>query len=517
MEYGSFNFIHAEAVQNVPITDKLAVRAGVNIVKRDGYQSIGSQADDSIAVRLSALYKPTTDTDIFLWGNYFKNTGTPGVTIILPFLDKNDPYFVPTTDPASGLSNLGSELNYHYVMSGADITHRFGDVELQYLGSYLHQFEHSVSKVSGFEQKNEFTQTEITHELKVSANIADRVDILGGASYFHAQSHHLLNFGPFGTEFPKILQKSLSAYSQATIKITPSFRAIVGGRYTSDRLYAKGNPISPFPGPALAINYDNTRKHVDWKGSVEYDLTNRIMLYATAQSGYAPGTFNTFADAFALDKEVQPQSLVSFSGGVKARLDDGRFTIGLEVYDAKYKSFIVQTISRVVHLPALFNMPTAEVYGLQLNTSFRPTDNDTLDVNFAYTHGRYGTFQPDPAQADVGGLQMQFTPDYTGTISYNHRFDVANGGTVDARIATYLTSSYWGTFNHEGPTKQKGYGKSDASLTYKPQSGTWSAGVWVKNLEDTIVRSSASATGPTSAVAFLEPPREYGVTLKFSY
>ena len=60
--------------------------------------------------------------------------------------------------------------------------------------------------------------------------------------------------------------------------------------------------------------------------------------------------------------------------------------------------------------------------------------------------------------------------------------------------------------------------KSDASLAYHSPDDRFTAGVFIKNIENKAVGTAPAASGfaaPFSGATFLEPPRTFGVTLGF--
>ena len=92
--YGNYDAVHFDGVGNVPINDQLALRAAVSFNKHDGYQSLGLDADDSSAIRLSALYTPTEALSTYVWATHFEQTGLPEAGQYLPYLPGHDPWYI---------------------------------------------------------------------------------------------------------------------------------------------------------------------------------------------------------------------------------------------------------------------------------------------------------------------------------------------------------------------------------------------------------------------------------------
>lgn len=528
LEYGAYNLIHVTAMGNTPVSDTLAVRAAVNFVKHDGYQSNGAQSEDSTSVRLSALYKPSEQFSIELWGSYFKDTGIPPYAEYIPPLSKSNPWYIPAVDPFTYVPNTGAYLDYDYYLAGLNTTYYLGPIILKYNASYLKQSELSEINLVGVLQSNDNNMQQYGQDFTISSGTNSNLQWIGGLSWLHSDSSSIVLFGTRGgTVLPSLGQLSESAFAQLTYSISSAFRLVAGARYSYDHQDANGYiiecPTPPPYGPGGACTqpsemYDQGQDHPDYKGGVEYDASSHSMLYANVQTGYSPGTFNTFTGP-GLDKEVHQQTQLAYTAGEKSTFADGLLTFNLEGYLYNYKDLIIETLDTVHNQAALYTAPTARVYGLQILSTLRPTSNDLFAANFAYTHGRYGDEPIAAALPSVAGLQMQDTPDLTATLSYQHRFDLKNGAAIDANISSYLSSSYWGTFDHAGDTQQTNYSNTNLSLTYKAPT-RWSAGVWVTNVENTAVRTAMSSTGLPppypSGVSGLAPPREFGLRFKFS-
>ncbi len=521
LELGNYNQLHVEAMGNVPLTDNLAVRAAFNVNRHDGYQSFGLDASDSFSARLSALWKPTDDLSVFLWGQYASQQGTPTGAQYLPYLSGHDPWYIPANDPVTGADNTrGSRKNFQYGIGGIELKYDLGSVTLEYNGSILRQTDKSLHKLVGNDQVIDNAQTQYTQSFHVSGTSGD-LDWVGGVDWLYAKSRFDTRFGPrqFGAIGPDIRNRSISAFGQGTYSVTPGLRLVAGARATRDSLVFKGYSNACFAVCIQSpINFDQSWKHVDVKGGVEVDLAPKVMAYANIQTGYAPGTLNTFADRIGINKEIKPQTLLAYTGGVKSSLGNGLLTLNLEGFYYDYKKLIIQAFNASLGQQTLYNAPSAKIYGLQAMMTIQPTRNDTITANVAYTHSAYGNFVPSPGQRDLGGLQLAFSPTWTGTVAYDRRFDLANGGRIDARISAYLSSSYWGTFDHSADAFQKSYTRSDASVTYRPAGEAWSLAAWIKNIENTAVNSAMSSSGypaPFAGATGLEPPRTYGVSLGF--
>ena len=123
--------------------------------------------------------------------------------------------------------------------------------------------------------------------------------------------------------------------------------------------------------------------------------------------------------------------------------------------------------------------------------------------------------------ANYDGYQLQYAPDWTVNAGYTH--DVRwSKGYLRAKAGSRYEDSFYADFGHTPGGRQQPTIKTDASLTYYPAVGGWSAGVWIKNIENVAV-IAATAGGSNipvlaaGATAFLEPPRTYGLRASWNF
>jgi iron complex outermembrane receptor protein len=214
--------------------------------------------------------------------------------------------------------------------------------------------------------------------------------------------------------------------------------------------------------------------------------------------------------------------MIAYTAGFKSRFLDDRLQVNDEIFYYDYSDLLVQSFNFNTFLLTTFNAEKAGIYGNQLDILFLPVEEGRLNLSVGYLHAEYDEFVvPDGVnigqpQRDFGGYPLQYAPEWTVSAGYQHDFAVASGS-VRARVETRYEDSFWGTFAQNRGTEQEAYFKSDAAVTYYSGSGRWSAGLWIKNIEDQPVLA-ATTTGQFGpyGVAFIEPPRTYGARFTFA-
>ena len=83
-QVGNYNDHEVKGVLNVPFGDTLAVRGAVGLIQHDGYlKTTGMDDQDTLAARLSALYKPTGNLSIFASADYARDRGNGVGQVVL--------------------------------------------------------------------------------------------------------------------------------------------------------------------------------------------------------------------------------------------------------------------------------------------------------------------------------------------------------------------------------------------------------------------------------------------------
>lgn len=542
LEGGNYDMLHVTLAQNFAVSDELALRGAINYFRHDGYETTGADSADDVAWRLSALYDPSPDFSAYVWAMGATKHGAPhnpvnhGLDPVTgqydpdAFLTKNpwnDDRSQPPLDqyviPGVGAPRAGTQ-DYDYIATGAQFDVALGDdATLTYIPGY-------ISLDSAFNEYwlgvvpaaiSQYYRMQ-SHELRVSGS-SDKFEWLAGLYLYDQKNHGAYTvLGTFlNVDIRHNRLKGLGVFGQLTYHVTDSVRLTAGGRYSDDKRRADG--FSPQvlaapeadPDPASAFTFRGNYSNVDWKAALEWDVAPRVMLYAAAQTAYAPGTYNSTQSTPTFDNAVRPAHLTAFTGGFKSRTADGRLQLNTEFYFSNYRNFIIQAYDINKLFNPLFNAQRIHVYGFQMDALWSPTDRDRINLNIGYTHARNKRFVT-PDGDDFTGLAPQYAPDWTIAGGYSHIFPMP-GGDLVASVSGRFESKWWADYVHNLGTLQTASAKGDASLTYESDKG-WKLGAWVKNFTDKAVIAATGAAGlPGPATAFLEAPRTYGLRFSIDY
>ena len=524
LELGDYSLLHGTLVQNLPLTDDLALRGAFDYLQRDGYLATGADSMDDYAARLSALYTPTDALDIHVWVHGAKKDSKSPNLVRRGYnggtFDGN-PNAFNTSDPWDDRIDPGapsaSPQDYENLVLGARLDWDLGDMALTYIPGYFYLDWSADYWLENIPALLTAHYNQVTNELRLASATDSKLQWLTGLYVYQ-----VTNSGDFvagGFPLSQISRNRLEGYAvfgEATYSLTAVLRLTAGGRFSWDQ--REGAGLTAFGQPFSADeDYDN----VDWKLGLEMDLGDAAMAYATIQTGYQPGTYNAFPATPEATNLVKSATMTAYTAGIKSRFLDDRLQLNDEVFYYDYADLLVQSFNLNTALLTTFNAAQTTIWGNQLDLLFMPTGRDRLNLSAGYLNAEYDDFiVPEGVnigipKRDFGGYPLQNAPEWTVTAGYQHDFPVGPGHLL-ARLETRYEDSFWGTFAQFRGTEQQDYFKTDASLTYYAADERWSVGLWVKNIENEAVIAAATTGqfGPYANV-FLEPPRTWGARFTF--
>ncbi len=541
LEGGNFDMLHVTLAQNFSVSNSLALRGAVNYFRHDGYETTGADAADDVAWRLSALYDPSETLSAYVWAMGATKHGTPhnpvnhgldpktGLYDPDAFLTKNpwnDDRSTPPLNayviPGIGAPRAGS-MDYDYIALGGQFDLKLDDATLTYIPGYISldsaYDEYWLGVVPAAISQYYRMQS---HEVRLSGS-SGKFDWLAGLYVYNQRNRGAYTvLGTFlNVDVRRNILKGIGLFGQATYHVADNLRITGGARYSDDKRRARG--FSPQvltapgadPDPASAFTFRGNYSNVDWKAAIEFDVAPRVMIYAAAQTAYAPGTYNSTQSTPTFDNAVQPADLTAFTAGFKSRTDDGTLQVNTEFFFSNYRNFIIQAYDINKLFNALFNAQRIHVYGVQMDAIWAPTERDRINLNVGYTHARNKKFVT-PDGDDFTGLAPQYAPDWTIAAGYSHSFPMP-AGQLKASVNGRYETKWWADYVHNLGTLQTASFKGDGSLTYESDKG-WKLGAWVKNFTNKAVIAATGAAGiPGPATAFLEAPRTYGLRFSINY
>jgi iron complex outermembrane receptor protein len=379
---------------------------------------------------------------------------------------------------------------------------------------------------------------------KYSQGLADTIggiNVYGGLFFngFISTANDFLE----GTLASTLETNSYSIFGQVDYDVTDELTFILGWRgiiedkdydynmrmYINTRddrvdgeMFAGGTPlVNPFTGDPDVFLPPFSDKTSDflWSGKVQlnYDMTEDVLLYASANRGVKAGSFNapllTFLtqDQYGYKEEI----LYAYEIGFKSTFMDGRARLNGSAYYYDYKDY--QAFQFIGTSGAVFNAD-ATYYGGELELIMNPVDNLDLIVGL-------GLIDPEVKNLAVAvGLERDVEPTFTPKVQWSGigRYswpDVIAGGTVAAQMDGIYRSRAFHNINNFGSHRMDSYWIGNAHIDWTSADDRWTIGAFVNNFTDTrnqMIGFELSTLCGCDEQSFGQP-RWWGVRAKFSY
>lgn len=548
--YGNYNTVSATAYMTGPVANDLAADVAVYYNDRySGYgtnlhngEAIGVQQD--VALRTKWMWTPTARDTLrasvdyeYSSGNQFLNNRFRSGTIPLgtPIFSASNPWDVDMqTQPHDRVEQGGIALDFEHDFYLA----RFKDITAYRRTKADPVFSLSLAPFDVGASVGQL-YSEFSEELQLLSRAESKVKWVVGLFYMDApaESDPYALFGNFFTTIAKIPSsptttntisgESEAIYGQTTIPLPMSSDLTIGGRYTKEQRSIYGDvgligiPVS-FAGFRASENYGAPSWHV----ALDHHFSDDVMIYISDSRGFRAGTYNASGTSVAaLETGVKPEYLDAYEIGLKTELFNRRLRLNSAAFYYNYKDIQVPIYSATG--VRVLSGPKADLFGAEFDANWMVTDRLSLQAGLALLHSEFISFPSAPffANSPGGGLieygasadgkQLPVAPEKTFNVSPSYRMPLASGAALSFS-ANYYYEAHW----YSGPDNGLAAPASNwlsASIAWSLPGDRTEVSVWGKNLLDKEIVSRLSEVAPWGDQETLQPPRTYGITVRYEF
>lgn len=548
-QVGNFDRLAARGVINLPVTDSFALRASLQFDEHDGYFDNGGSpvpisedygAADQAAARVGALFTPT---DSFSWSlvyEAFEEQGTPTLGVPNP-LPTGEDIFERAVNTVPELDidfktfrsridwDISDELRITYV-AGFGTMDRLQKSDLDGgLGSPLN--------VSTFtDAENEFS----SHDLQLQSTDEGALQWTLGVFYFEEENDMNFRFQVPEIDVAGMFlnrgrgQEAWAAYGQGTFSITDTVRVTAGARYTEDTKNDDDANVYACPGQGTVdistvdvsscglIAHETREEDFDaitWRLGVDWDMTEDILLYGSAATGFKSGGFSNNQPTY--DEET----VLTIEAGLKGTFLEGTLRLNAALFTSAYEDLQVSQVVGGQQLTQ--NAAEATINGLEIEGVWLIGENTQVDGFISWLDAEFDDYENacDASQTNCGaapilqnlsGNKLNRSPEWSLNLAIEHNFAVGSHGTLTPRLSVHWEDdSYLRVFNRNDTDLQDSWTKTDFTLTYEPNEGGWDVQLYAKNLEDDEIKQTALVDPLGNVTSSYSAPRTFGI--KFDY
>jgi iron complex outermembrane receptor protein len=272
-------------------------------------------------------------------------------------------------------------------------------------------------------------------------------------------------------------------------------------------------------------------------GNLSWRINEDMMIYGGYSRGFKTGPFNldpSWKTTPTTPPNRRAETDDNFEVGARMTLLDGHALLNTTVFHTKFTNFQINTFNGLAFAVSNFKHVYAD--GIEVESTWQPIDDLTINLSSTYTNSRYGhdavppavcALVPAAAPVCVNGKTLTQAPRFTvqGGVGYETNFSDSFQGFVNVN-ANYR--SHYNTGSDLNPFKdQPGFALVNGQIGVRDADGMWEFAIWGRNIFNehyNVVAFNTPFQGPsgapsTSAAISVFPgePAVYGATLSFKF
>ena len=561
--YGNYDSYKAAGYVSGQIADNFYGSVTASYQSQDGYY-YNSTLDKDVGdrelttVRGQLRWLPTDKLEIILAGDYSKSkSGVP--------LNIN-----AALDPYNTVQNIETVDNSEF--SGGALTANYS-FDNDYTLTSITSFRHGEYATYGDDDYTPLTilhvvpfdedSDQFSQEVRLVSPVSDKFDWVAGLYYFDSDlsTNRQIElgaplFGAFGpaaeavaglTQIPSDIGiSSFAAYVHGNYRFTEKLELTAGLRYTDEKKdvvwqqinypndpavaaaleAATGLPITQFPGAALgAINYDpviDDLSDSNWSPTIglNYFFRDDTMAYVKYSRAYKSGGWNAdFMTAGLENFSYDPESVDSYEIGLKTTTLNDTLRFNIAGFLSKFDDFqVFQRVYNSLGNPSLqlTNAAKVTVKGVELETSWVPTDRWLFNLNLTYADSTYDEFLNATGE-DYSGNTLPYAPKWKAFVGAQYIQPLSNDAELGFNVGYAYTDEQYSDASNTIAFLSDDYSLLDGRIAYTPANGKWELALWGKNLTDkeyTVNKNINALTTPRTSWGV---PRTYGLSFRYFF
>ncbi len=348
-------------------------------------------------------------------------------------------------------------------------------------------------------------------------------------SHQEAYADDFLQFGGVPLDFLRTIDDDLettsyAVFAQGNWTLTDRWGLTAGIRYSKDdkdyrRTTSTFSTLGPFLEGTFAFQDSDSWDSVTPMFSVDYQISDNNMMYASVSKGFKSGGFNGRANGEADVSSFKPETVWTYELGGKAQFLDNRLRLNYALFTSDYEDFQARVAEDISSFPVI-NAAELDISGAELELTWLLSASTSVYSSVGYLNSDYKKFfdfrQPDLDRSDD---TPPFSPDWTFRIGMNHAMYLNGGAVLRFGInGNYTDDMYLSVDNQESLT-QDDYWLFNAYATYDFANPAWSVSIGGKNLGDEVYKVDAQEFSSVGNIqtAYYGDPRTWYAALNYRF
>ena len=354
--------------------------------------------------------------------------------------------------------------------------------------------------------------------------------------------------------------ENISGFASGVFHVGDKLSLTAGVRYSTDK------KNEDFDNSIVVTQLDTDESHFDWKVGADFKLTDSMLLYTSAATGYRPQAFNPRPFQPTQFVQVDGEEATSYEIGWKSDLADNRLRINLAAFYVDYNQrilpvggtectllnpmgpppYVYNTIPPATGTPIVdslgqncvavtsrtyyINIP-ATITGAELEVAYVPVDGLTISGQYGYTDFQGDEFDDpsllrNPNVTTIFSNKPIYVPKDNWSVSMAYKFGTGgSGASLTPRFDYYGQSeictgirtnvSIAAIDTTEEQACSQDYRLLSARLEWASPEDTWRVALGATNLTDEeyfLNKFDLSAFGQPTVEGQPGHPREWYVS-----
>ncbi len=348
-------------------------------------------------------------------------------------------------------------------------------------------------------------------------------------SHQEAYADDFLQFAGTPLDFLRTIDDDLQTtsyaiFGQGNWALSDQWGLTAGIRYSNDKKeYSRTTSTFSTAGPFLegtfAFSDSDSWGSVTPMISVDYQINDSNMLYASASKGFKSGGFNGRANAASDVSSFDPETVWTYEIGGKSQFLDNRLRMNYAIFTSDYEDFQARVAEDISSFPVI-NAAELDISGAELELVWLLSGSTSIYSSVGFLDADYKKFfdfrQPDLDRSDD---TPPFSPDWTFRLGLNHAVYLDGGAAIRLGVNGNYTGDMYLSVDNQEVLTQDDYWLFNAYAVYDFANPAWSVTLGGKNLTDEVYKVDAQEFSSVGNIqtAYYGDPRTWYVALNYRF
>jgi iron complex outermembrane receptor protein len=256
--------------------------------------------------------------------------------------------------------------------------------------------------------------------------------------------------------------------------------------------------------------------------TLSYQVTPKILTYASYATGFRSGGFNGRATSINMDTgTIDPEDLTTYEVGAKTTFFEDRLLLNVAQFYSVYSDIQRPILQKATPIPiptvVFRNAAEARLHGTELELIALPFAGLRLESALSAFRGRYTDFD-SPNQPNIDDARLPGQPNYLASFAVGYQREIGIG-----LWSTRLQWTYRGTQGNDtvdsDSVRSNKYGLLDGRIGLELMDGKTEIALFGSNLLDRVYFTNGfdASSSVGVGVRFLGPPRRYGLEVRRAF